>query len=111
MLCCGVYRSTLANNGKAAAMTNNSAARARVAALIYSMVNAVVFGAGLVTVLCVPALAAHAFFWIPAVVLTSFLLSAPLCWLIAPMMMLRFMHAHHFVQAQTLRRSNIQQGV
>jgi hypothetical protein len=86
-------------------MTNNTAARARVAALIFTMVNAVVFGVGLVTVLSVPALAAHAFFWIPAVVLTSFVVAAPLCWLIAPMMMLRFMHAHHFVQAQTTPRS------
>jgi uncharacterized membrane protein YciS (DUF1049 family) len=92
-------------------MTNNTAARARVAALIYSMVNAIIFGIGLVIVLSVPALTAQAFFWIPTVVLTSFVLAAPLCWLIAPMMMLRYMHAHHFVHAQTLRRSNIQHGV
>jgi hypothetical protein len=80
-------------------MTNNSIARMRVAALVFSMCNAVVFGIGIVTVLAVPALSAHAFFWIPAVVLTSFVVAAPLSWLIAPMMMLRFLHASHFVHA------------
>jgi hypothetical protein len=81
----------------------NTVARARVAALVFSMVNAVVFGTGLVAVLCSPALSAHAFFWIPAVVAASFLLAAPLSWLIAPMMMLRFIHARHFVRAGQYR--------
>ena len=80
-------------------MSHNTVARARVAALVFSMVNAVVFGAGLVAVLSIPALSAHAFFWIPVVVLTSFLFAAPLSWLIAPMMMLRFVRARHFVHA------------
>jgi len=84
-------------------MTNNNRARVRVAALIFSMVNAVVFGAGIVTVLTVPALAAHASFWIPAVIVTSFLLSPPIAWLLAPTMMLRFMHARHFVHARPQR--------
>ena len=61
-------------------MNDNTIARMRVAALVYSMVNAVVFGIGVVTVLSVPALSAHAFFWIPAVVVTSFGLAAPLSW-------------------------------
>lgn len=80
-------------------MNNNTAARVRVAALVFLMVNAVVFGIGLVTVLSIPALSAHAFLWIPAVVVTSFVLAAPLSWLVAPMMMLRFIHARHFVHA------------
>jgi len=84
-------------------MTNNNRARVRVAALIFSMVNAVIFGAGLVTVLTVPALAAQASFWIPAVIVTSFLLSPPLAWFLAPMMMMRFMRASHFVHARQLR--------
>ena len=84
-------------------MTDNTRARARVAALIFSMINAVIFGAGLVTVLTVPALAAHASFWIPAVIVTSFLLSPPIAWLLAPMMMMRFLRASHFVHARPLR--------
>ena len=80
-------------------MTNNTMSRMRVAALIFLMCNAVVFGIGIVTVLAIPALSAHAFFWIPAVVLTGFVVAAPLSWLIAPMMMLRFVRASHFVHA------------
>ena len=84
-------------------MTENTLARVRVAALIFSMVNAVVFGVGIVTILTIPALAADASFWIPAVVLASFLLSPPLSWLLAPRMMLRFMHASQFVHARSMR--------
>jgi hypothetical protein len=84
-------------------MTDNTLARARVAALIFVMVNAVVFGVGLVTVLSIPALSAHAFFWIPVVVLASFPLSAPLSWLVAPTMMMLFIRASHFVHARPLR--------
>jgi uncharacterized membrane protein YdbT with pleckstrin-like domain len=78
-------------------MTNDSLARARVSALIYTMVNAVVFGAGLLAVLLTPALAQHAFFWIPLVVATSFVASVPVAWFIAPSMMLRFVRVqqHH----------------
>jgi len=75
-------------------MDNNSRARLRVAALIYCMVNAVVFGVGLIAVVSVPALMFHAFFWIPAVVAGSFVASAPLAWFIAPWMMMRFMKAN-----------------
>jgi hypothetical protein len=74
-------------------MSNDKQARLRVAALIFTMVNAVVFGVGLVTVLTTPVLAEHAFFWIPAVVVSSFVLSPPLAWFIAPMMMQRFIQA------------------
>jgi hypothetical protein len=74
-------------------MTSDTKARLRVSALIFSMVNAVVFGTGLIAVLVTPALVQHAFFWIPSVVVTSFVLSAPLSWFIAPLMMLRFARA------------------
>ncbi len=84
-------------------MTSNTLARARVAALIFSMVNAVIFGVGIVAILSIPALAAQASFWIPIVVLASFLLSPPLSWMLAPTMMLRFVHARQFVRARPLR--------
>jgi hypothetical protein len=74
-------------------MTNDNRARVRVSALIYAMVNAVVFGAGLLTVLLTPALAQHAFFWIPVLVASSFVASVPAAWFIAPSMMLRFTRA------------------
>lgn len=75
-------------------MTSGNHARLRVAALIFTMVNAVIFGIGLVAVLTTPAMAQHAFFWmIPAVVVSSFAISPPLAWFIAPMMMQRFIQA------------------
>ena len=74
-------------------MTSDNQARLRVAALIFTMVNAVVFGIGLITVLTTPTMAQHAFFWIPAVVVSSFVISPPLSWFIAPMMMQRFIQA------------------
>jgi hypothetical protein len=42
------------------------------------------FGAGIITVLNVPALRANAYFWIPVVVVASLILAAPFAWLIAP---------------------------
>lgn len=74
-------------------MDSDSRARLRVAALIYCVVNAVVFGIGMILVLSLPTLMSHAFFWIPAVVVTSFALSAPFSWFIAPWMMMRFRRA------------------
>jgi hypothetical protein len=72
------------------AMSKDSWARLRVAALIYCMVNAVVFGIGTILVMSLPVLMFHAFFWIPVVVASSFVISAPLSWFIAPWMMMRF---------------------
>ena len=74
-------------------MDNNNLARLRVAALIFCMVNAVVFGVGMILVVSSPALMSHAFFWIPAVVVSSSTISVPLSWFIAPWMMMRFMRA------------------
>jgi hypothetical protein len=74
-------------------MDSDNRARLRVAALIYCMVNAVIFGVGVILVVSLPALMSHAFFWIPAVVVSSFVISAPLSWFIAPWMMMRFMRA------------------
>jgi hypothetical protein len=66
-------------------MDNDSRARLRVAVLIYCMVNAVIFGIGVISVLSIPAMAP------PAVVVASSVISAPLAWLIATWMMMRFL--------------------
>jgi hypothetical protein len=58
--------------------------RDRIAILIYSMVNAVLFGIGLLIVLNVPLFAAHLWIGIPVVVLTGLILGGPIAWLIAP---------------------------
>jgi len=64
--------------------------RARIAILIYSMTNAVLFGIGIITVLNVPSLTAHLWIAIPVVVVLSFLLAAPIAWIIAPRLRARY---------------------
>lgn len=74
-------------------MSTNNRARLQVATLIFSMVNAVMFGLGVIAVLSTPILAQRAFFWIPAIVVVSFMLSPLVAWFIAPSMMQRFLKA------------------
>jgi multidrug efflux pump subunit AcrB len=64
--------------------------RFQIAALMFMMTNAVAFGVGLVPILMIPTLANHAFEAIPAVVLASVVISAPLSWLIAPRLRARY---------------------
>ena len=65
-------------------MTLETGIRTQIAVLIYSMTNAVIFGAGLIFVLMVPALNADAGFWISAGVVASLILAAPFGWFVAP---------------------------
>jgi hypothetical protein len=64
--------------------------RLQIAALVFMMTNAVAFGIGIVAVLMIPALSNNAFAIVPAVVIASFLISAPLSWLIAPRLRARY---------------------
>ena len=61
-----------------------------VALLAALPVNAVLFGAGAIAVLSVPALKEQASTLIPAVIVASFALTPLLAWLISRRMMLRF---------------------
>jgi hypothetical protein len=71
-------------------MQRETKTRLGIAALIYLMTNAVMFGAGLITVLTVPALRADATTWIPVVVAASLVLAAPAAWLLAPRLRARY---------------------
>jgi predicted phage tail protein len=71
-------------------MTRETTTRASIAALIYTMTSAVLFGVGIIAVLTVPALNANAIFLIPAVVIASLILGAPAAWIIAPRMRARY---------------------
>ena len=82
-----VLRKSRERRGEVQSGTRN---RRRIAVLIYSMTNAVIFGAGIITVMNVAALRANAFFWIPVVVAASLILAAPLAWLIAPRLQARY---------------------
>jgi len=70
--------------------------RFQIAAMVFMIVNAVAFGVGIVPVLLIPALANNAFETVPAVLIASFLVSAPLSWFIAPRLCARYWrdHAH-----------------
>lgn len=71
-------------------MQRETRTRVQLAALIYTMTNAVMFGAGLITVLSVPALSADAGTWIVIVVAASIVLAAPVAWFIAPRLRARY---------------------
>jgi Cu/Ag efflux pump CusA len=68
--------------------------RLQIAALVFMMTNAVAFGIGIVPVLMIPSLSNNAFEVIPAVVIASLLVSAPLSWLIAPRLRARYWRTH-----------------
>ena len=71
-------------------MTEETSTRVQIAALIYSMTNSVLFGAGLVLVLAAPVLNADAGFWISVVVGASLILSGPIAWWMAPRLRARY---------------------
>ncbi|HVZ53273.1 MAG TPA: hypothetical protein VG986_15010 [Pseudolabrys sp.] len=64
--------------------------QAQLATLVFMMINAVLFGIGVIAVLTIPATRADAGPWIVAVVIASVLVSAPVSWLIAPRLRLRY---------------------
>ena len=60
-----------------------------IAAMMFMMVQAVAFGAGIVAVLATP-LSQHAMIAIPAMIIVSTAVSAPLSWWIAPRLRARY---------------------
>ena len=71
-------------------MAQHVSNRTRITILIYSMVNAVLFGIGLLIVLLMPRFNTNLFLWIPVVVIVSFLLAVPIAWLVAPRLQARY---------------------
>jgi hypothetical protein len=90
-------------------MRQDTKTRAGIAALVYTMVNAVMFGAALITVLMVPYFRAHAEIGIAAAVGASLILAAPAAWLIAPRLRARYWrqkrrrHTPVYARARTRR--------
>ena len=58
--------------------------RFQIASLVYMMTNAVLFGIGIVAVMTIPSLRHHAFDWVWLAVAASFIVAAPVAWVIAP---------------------------
>lgn len=73
--------------------------RFMIASLLFSMTNAVLFGAGLLVVLLTPGLQDHLMGWIPAVVAASFAFAAPIAWMIAPRLRARFWRRQNRINA------------
>ena len=71
-------------------MEKRTKTRLSIAALIYWMTNAVIFGVGVTAVLSIPELRKDAATLIPLVVVSSFILAVPVAWLIAPRLRARF---------------------
>ena len=63
--------------------------RTWIALLISLPVNAVLFGAGAIAVLSIPALAEQAKYLLPAVIVTGLAATLPLAWVLAPRLRLR----------------------
>jgi len=64
--------------------------RTMIAFLIALPVNAVLFGAGAITVLSIPALAEQAKYLLPAVIVLGFVATVPVAWMLAPRLRARF---------------------
>jgi hypothetical protein len=71
-------------------MSQELKTRLGIASLVGLMVNAVLFGAGLIAVLMIPALSAHAFVTLPIMIALSFIVAAPISWAIAPRLRARY---------------------
>lgn len=63
-----------------------------IAAILFPMVNAVLFGIGITALLSVPFLADQAGNLFSPVVAASFLIAAPISWFIAPRLRARYWH-------------------
>lgn len=64
-----------------------------IAGMIYPMVNAVLFGALVIPMLSIPALSDQLTTLFPLVIAASFVLAAPVSWLLAPRLRARYWHA------------------
>jgi len=64
--------------------------RFRIASLVYMMTNAVLFGIGIVAIMTIPALARNAMDWVPLAVVASFVIAAPIAWMLAPRLRARY---------------------
>jgi len=86
-------------------MSAETKTRAQIAALVFLMTNAVLFGAGLITVLTVPSLNENAGPWIALVVAASFILAAPISWIVAPRLRARYWRHRASVTPAIMRGS------
>lgn len=64
--------------------------RGQIALLIYMMVQAVLFGSGVVAMVMIPSWTTHQHITLPVIVVVTFLIAAPLAWFISPRLLARY---------------------
>lgn len=67
--------------------------RTFIAGLIALPINAVLFGAGAIVVLSIPALAEQAKYLLPVVIVAGFVVAAPIAWMMAPRLRARNLYS------------------
>jgi len=67
--------------------------RTLIAGLIALPINAVLFGAGAIIVLSIPALAEQAKYLLPVVIVAGFVAAAPIAWMMAPRLRARQLYS------------------
>lgn len=75
--------------------------RFQIASMVFMMVQAVLFGIGVVTILATPLLADTMMTAMPLMIAATVLISAPVAWLIAPRLRARYWRERH-VQGDVL---------
>jgi hypothetical protein len=68
--------------------------RIQIASMVFMMVQPVLFGIGMVIILATP-LNQNAMTLVPWMIVATFFVSAPLAWLLAPRLQLRYWHQRH----------------
>ena len=68
--------------------------RLQIASMVFMIVQAVLFGIGMVAILTTP-LSEEATIAVPCMIAATFLISAPMAWLIAPRLQARYWRERH----------------
>lgn len=76
-------------------MSKNTKIRLALAVLVFMMVQAVLFGVGMIVLLLEPQeIKSSLFSWIPIMIAVSCIISAPIAWWIAPHLRARYWRKH-----------------
>ncbi|MBR0774813.1 hypothetical protein JQ543_15795 [Bradyrhizobium diazoefficiens] len=68
--------------------------RVQIASMVFMMLQPILFGIGMVLILTTP-LNQHAMMLIPWMIAATFFVSAPLAWLLAPRLQMRYWRQRH----------------
>jgi len=84
--------------------------RTAISAVLYPVVQSVLFGSGALVVLTVPALREYAVGLLPHVAIFSLVMAAPIAWTLAPRLRMRHWHQQRVKAARAYPRYSCQSG-